>query len=137
MNHGRNDLVLGQRMAFAAAALLMGIASYVSLLGMEKGLLAVTFAVLALKSGPEPRLEQRRATDRVCEQHVICGLVCVLERVGLWICLEELQCARVRCHVSRRVFVHPDALQDQTHPVRYLVECRVSLTGSPVYERET
>jgi tellurite resistance protein TehA-like permease len=53
--------VLGQRFAFATAALLVGIGSYVSLLGMEKGILAILFAILALKSSPAPRLTERRA----------------------------------------------------------------------------
>ncbi len=57
----RTDLVLGQRAAFAMAALLTGITCYVSLLGMEKGILAVIFGILALRSLPAPRLVERRA----------------------------------------------------------------------------
>ncbi len=56
----RTDLILGQKAAFAMAALLTGITSYVSLLGMEKGILAVIFGVLALKAAPAPRLVERR-----------------------------------------------------------------------------
>ena len=60
IREGRNEFVLGQKLAFATAALLLGIASFVSLLGMEKGILAIAFACLALQSKTEPRLEQRR-----------------------------------------------------------------------------
>ena len=52
--------VLGQKYAFATAALLLGIVSYISLLGMEKGILAIVFAWLALKAAPAPALTQRR-----------------------------------------------------------------------------
>ncbi len=52
--------VLGQKYAYATAALLAGVASYVSLLGMEKGLLALFFAWMALRSSPTPVLTARR-----------------------------------------------------------------------------
>lgn len=57
---GRTASVLGQKYAYTTAALLMGIASFISLLGAEKAVLAVVFAVLALKSRPQPVLEVRR-----------------------------------------------------------------------------
>ncbi len=60
IGEGKSEFVLGQKLAFATAALLLGIASFVSLLGMEKGILAIAFACLALRSKVEPRLEQRR-----------------------------------------------------------------------------
>jgi hypothetical protein len=52
--------VLGQKYAYATAALLVGIASFISLLGAEKAILAVVFGVLALKARPEPVLRSRR-----------------------------------------------------------------------------
>jgi hypothetical protein len=52
--------VLGQKYAFATASLIMGIASYVNLLGMEKGAVAILFAWLALRSSPGPVLAERR-----------------------------------------------------------------------------
>ena len=53
-------IVLGQKYAYATAALLVGIASYVQLLGIERALLAIVFAWLALKADPQPRLDRRR-----------------------------------------------------------------------------
>jgi hypothetical protein len=52
--------VLGQKYAFATAALVLGIASYVSLLGMEKAILAIIFAWMALRSQPAPALNAHR-----------------------------------------------------------------------------
>lgn len=53
--------VLGQRFAYATAALVIGIASFVNLLGMERAILAIIFAWLALKPTPEPPLKERRS----------------------------------------------------------------------------
>jgi hypothetical protein len=61
------SLVLGQKYAYATASLLLGIASFVNLLSLEKALLAIVFAWLALKSSPAPSLTQRRSWAR-------CGL---------------------------------------------------------------
>jgi hypothetical protein len=53
--------VLGQKYAYATASLILGISCFVSLLGMEKAILAIIFARLALKSTPAPALRERRA----------------------------------------------------------------------------
>jgi len=53
-------VVLGQKYAYATAALLVGISSYIQLLGVERAVLAIIFAWLALRTQPEPRLENRR-----------------------------------------------------------------------------
>jgi hypothetical protein len=50
----------GQKYAFATASLLLGLATFVNLLSLEKAALAVAFGVLALRSAPSPRLEARR-----------------------------------------------------------------------------
>jgi hypothetical protein len=64
MNTPDNQLnaqaVVGQKYAFATASLLLGIASFISLLGIEKGILAIVFGILALKAQPLPSLAQRR-----------------------------------------------------------------------------
>jgi hypothetical protein len=61
-DHQNNaQAVLGQKYAFATAALLLGIASFLSLLGLEKGILAVIFGLLALRAQPLPLLAARRA----------------------------------------------------------------------------
>jgi hypothetical protein len=57
--------VLGQKYAYATAALLVGIIGYIQLLGIERAVLAMVFAWLALKSYPEPRLCDRRVWAKV------------------------------------------------------------------------
>ena len=56
----RPNVVLGQKYAYATAALIIGIGSFVNLLGMEKAILAIIFARLALKSEPPPALKTHR-----------------------------------------------------------------------------
>ena len=56
----RAGVVLGQKYAYATAALVMGIACFVNLVGMEKAILAIIFARLALKSEPAPMLKEHR-----------------------------------------------------------------------------
>jgi hypothetical protein len=59
-NTNPNDnAVLGQKYAFATAALISGIACYVNLLGLEKAALAIIFAVLALRPNPRPSLREQ------------------------------------------------------------------------------
>jgi len=58
-------VVLGQKYAYATAALLVGISSYIQLLGVERAVLAIIFAWLALRTQPEPRLENRRVWAKV------------------------------------------------------------------------
>ena len=52
--------VLGQKYAFATASLVLGIASFIHFLGMEKAILAILFGVLALRS-PAARLRRNWA----------------------------------------------------------------------------
>ena len=61
----QSHVVLGQKYAFATASLIMGIASYVSFLGMEKAIVAIIFGWLALKSTPPPTLKDRRGWAKV------------------------------------------------------------------------
>src|SRR4030095_3757996 len=56
----RASVILRQKYAFATAALMLGIASFINLLGMEKAILAIIFARLALKSDPPPTLVKHR-----------------------------------------------------------------------------
>lgn len=53
-------IVLGQKYAYATISLILGIACFINLAGMEKAVLAVIFARLALKSSPAPALTARR-----------------------------------------------------------------------------
>ena len=52
--------VLGQKYAYATISLILGIACFINLAGLEKALLAVIFGWLALKSTPVPILKARR-----------------------------------------------------------------------------
>jgi hypothetical protein len=57
----RTQVVLGQKYAYATSSLILGIACFINLVGMEKAILAVVFAWMALKSSPAPVLKERRA----------------------------------------------------------------------------
>lgn len=57
----KDSLILGQKYAFATASLIMGIGCFVNLLGLEKAVLAILFAWLALRAKPEPVLKEHRA----------------------------------------------------------------------------
>jgi hypothetical protein len=59
-NETRESLILGQKYAFATASLILGICSYVNLLGLEKPILALVFGWLALRAKPEPLLKEHR-----------------------------------------------------------------------------
>ena len=53
-------VVLGQKYAYATVSLILGIVCFINLAGMEKAVLAIIFARLALKSSPAPALRERR-----------------------------------------------------------------------------
>ena len=53
-------LVLGQKYAYATASLVLGLACFINIIGLEKAVLAIIFAWLALKSAPAPALTERR-----------------------------------------------------------------------------
>ena len=56
----KESLILGQKYAFATASLILGICSFVNLLGLEKPILAVVFGWLALRAEPGPLLKEHR-----------------------------------------------------------------------------
>jgi len=60
-NESQVHTVLGQKYAYATISLIVGLACFVNLAGMEKAALAVIFGLLALKSTPAPALKARRA----------------------------------------------------------------------------
>jgi hypothetical protein len=60
-----SDAVLGQKYAYATAALWLGIISCIHGLGIEKAILAIVFAWLALRSQPQPHLQDRRVWAKV------------------------------------------------------------------------
>ena len=57
--------VLGQKYAYATASLIMGIVCFVNFAGLEKALLAIVFAWLALKREPGPQLTERRRWAKI------------------------------------------------------------------------
>lgn len=59
-NQTRESLIVGQKYAFATASLILGIFSFVNLLGLEKPILAIIFGWLALRTQPAPQLTQHR-----------------------------------------------------------------------------
>jgi hypothetical protein len=56
----QTQVVLGQKYAYATISLILGLACFINLAGMEKAVLAVIFAWLALKDTPAPMLRARR-----------------------------------------------------------------------------
>jgi hypothetical protein len=56
----QTHIVLGQKYAYATISLILGFACFINLAGMEKAVLAVIFAWLALKPTPAPALRARR-----------------------------------------------------------------------------
>ena len=59
-NRTKESLILGQKYAFATVSLVLGIVSFVNLLGLEKPILAIIFGWLALRAKPAPQLTQHR-----------------------------------------------------------------------------
>jgi hypothetical protein len=54
------QIVLGQKYAYATISLILGLACFINVAGLEKAVLAVIFGWLALKSTPTPVLKARR-----------------------------------------------------------------------------
>ena len=52
--------VLGQKYAYATISLVLGLACFINMVGLEKAVLAVIFGWLALRSTPPPALKTRR-----------------------------------------------------------------------------
>lgn len=53
-------VVLGQKYAYATISLILGIVCFVNLAGLEKAILAIVFARMALRATPAPVLTRRR-----------------------------------------------------------------------------
>jgi len=64
-NEIQSPVVLGQKYAYATISLILGIACFINLVGMEKAILAVVFGSMALKSTPLPVLKERRVWAKV------------------------------------------------------------------------
>ncbi|HYV05670.1 MAG TPA: hypothetical protein VFB82_13840 [Blastocatellia bacterium] len=60
-----NHVVLGQKYAYATVSLVLAVMCFVSLVGLEKAILAIIFGWLALKDTPGPRLTERRLWAKI------------------------------------------------------------------------
>ena len=79
----REQAALGQKYAYATASLVLGVASFVNLLGIEKGVLAIAFGLLALKAAPGPALVARRAWGKLGVAFGLIQIVVVVAVVAL------------------------------------------------------
>jgi len=61
----KSFVVLGQKYAYATASLIVAIICFVNIAGLEKAVLAIVFAWLALKPEPGPRLTERRLWAKI------------------------------------------------------------------------
>src|ERR1041384_5303128 len=85
----KQALILGQKYAFATVALVLGVCSFVNLLGLEKPILAIVFGWLALRGQPEPKLIEHR---RWAKAGVVLGsLILVVVPVLVIINFNELR----------------------------------------------
>ncbi len=78
MSESKNSqahIVLGQKYAYATISLILGLSCFINLAGMEKAVLAVIFAWLALKSAPAPALTARRVW---AQTGLVLGIVVLL-----------------------------------------------------------
>jgi hypothetical protein len=60
MESHESAFVLGQRYTMAALALAVALLSFLNLAGLEKSILAIVLGLKALRSTPQPVLEDRR-----------------------------------------------------------------------------
>jgi hypothetical protein len=65
MESRASAFVLGQRYTLASLALGLALLSFLNLAGLEKSILAIVVGLKALRSTPEPALEQRRGWARL------------------------------------------------------------------------
>jgi len=89
MESRESAFVLGQRYTLATVALGLALLSFLNLAGMEKAIFAILLGLRALKSTPEPALEQRRGWARAGIGFAAAHLVLVvtfillnLDRIG-------------------------------------------------------
>jgi hypothetical protein len=75
MAQTNESLILGQKYAFATASLVLGICSFVNLLGLEKPILAIIFGWLALRAKPAPQLTQHRVWAKT---GVVLGIIILI-----------------------------------------------------------
>lgn len=72
----KKHVILGQKYSYATVSLVLGILCFINLAGMEKAILAIVFARMALSASPEPLLKERRKWAQA--GMVLGGLVLVI-----------------------------------------------------------
>jgi hypothetical protein len=82
-SQAREHAVLGQKYAYATVSLVLGAASFVNLFGMEKGILAIVFGMLALKAAPGPALMERRIWGKLGVVFGVVQIVFVIAVIAL------------------------------------------------------
>lgn len=82
MESRESAFVLGQRYTLATLALGLALLSFLNLAGLEKAILAIVLGLKAIRSTPEPVLEQRRGWARLgiglAAAHVVLVVTLVL-----------------------------------------------------------
>jgi hypothetical protein len=89
MESRESAFVLGQRYTLATVALGLALLSFLNLAGLEKAIFAIVLGVKALKSHPQPALEERRGLARIgiglASAHVVLVVTIILlnlDRLG-------------------------------------------------------
>ena len=78
MASAESAFVLGQRYTLATMALVLALLSFLNLAGMEKAIVAMIFAFMALKGSPAPALEERRGWARFAVGLAVAHIVLVI-----------------------------------------------------------
>jgi hypothetical protein len=82
MESRESAFVLGQRYTLATLALGLALLSFLNVAGLEKAIFAIVLGLKALRSTPQPALEQRRSWARVgiglAAAHVVLVVTIVL-----------------------------------------------------------
>jgi hypothetical protein len=78
MASAESAFVLGQRYTLATMALVLALLSFLNLAGMEKAIVAMIFAFMALKGSPPPALAERRGWARFAVGLAVAHIVMVI-----------------------------------------------------------
>jgi hypothetical protein len=88
-NEIKKHVILAQKYSYATVSLVLGIFCFINLAGMEKAILAIVFARMALRASPEPLLKERRAWAQTGQ--VLGGLLLIIVPVIIFFTFERLR----------------------------------------------
>jgi hypothetical protein len=88
-NEVKKHVILGQKYSYATVSLVLGILCFINLAGMEKAVLAIVFARMALSASPGPLLKERRKWAQA--GMVLGGLVLVIVPVIIFFTFGRLR----------------------------------------------